>query len=62
LAEFFLLWTTLTGVHLDPERDDVLVWRLTSDGVFMAKSAYNAFFAGTTFAPVHEKIWRSRTP
>ncbi|KAK1698988.1 hypothetical protein QYE76_015685 [Lolium multiflorum] len=42
--------------------EDAFRWRWTADGVYSAKSAYGAFFAGTTVAPVASQIWRSRGP
>ncbi|KAK1665361.1 hypothetical protein QYE76_053520 [Lolium multiflorum] len=48
--------------HLDPEREDSFVWRWSADRNFSARSAYAAFFAGTTVAPVASEIWRSRAP
>uniref|UniRef100_A0ACD6A3J2 Uncharacterized protein n=2 Tax=Avena sativa TaxID=4498 RepID=A0ACD6A3J2_AVESA len=62
VEEFFTLWHVLATVQLSPGVDDVLTWRWTKDGAYSAKSAYNAFFAGSTRAPVAEQIWRSRAP
>jgi hypothetical protein len=60
LAEFFLLCHRLAAVALVPERDDVLVWRWSSDGCYSSKSAYEAFFAGSMKASITNDIWRSR--
>jgi hypothetical protein len=62
VAEFFHLWGILAVVTLDPEREDSFVWRWSADRNFSARSAYAAFFAGTTVAPVASEIWRSRAP
>jgi hypothetical protein len=62
MSEFFRLWGILSGFQLSPERGESFVWRWTVDGNFSTKSAYSAFFAGTTVAPVSTEIWWSRAP
>ncbi|KAK1564018.1 hypothetical protein QYE76_017985 [Lolium multiflorum] len=62
LSEFFLLWQRLANIQLDPEREDVLLWRWSTDDIYSAKLAYEAFFAGQVRASVSEQIWRSRAP
>jgi mannosylglycoprotein endo-beta-mannosidase len=62
LAEFFILWQVLAGVQLTPGREDTLRWCWSEDGVYSAKSAYNAFFAGRARYPAASVIWRSRAP
>jgi hypothetical protein len=62
LAEFFILWQELAGVHLTPGWEDTLRWCWFGDGVYSAKSAYNAFFAGRARYPTASVIWRSRAP
>jgi hypothetical protein len=61
VPEFFLLWGIISDVHLSPEWEDSFLWRWTADGTYSAKSAYGAFFTGTTVAPVASQIWRSRS-
>jgi hypothetical protein len=46
LAEFFILWQVLAVVQLTPGQEDRLRWCWFRDGVYSAKSAYGAFFAG----------------
>jgi hypothetical protein len=46
LAEFLILWQTLTMVQLTPDREDSLRWGWTGDGAYSTKSAYGAFFGG----------------
>jgi hypothetical protein len=62
LAEFFLLWHRLANIVLNPDREDVFVWRWSGDGQYSSNSAYEAFFAGAVKAPVSDEIWRSRPP
>jgi hypothetical protein len=60
MAEFFHLWGILAGFMFVPEQEDSFVWCCSVVRKFSAKSAYVAFFAGTTVAPVTSEIWRSR--
>ncbi|KAK1668111.1 hypothetical protein QYE76_056270 [Lolium multiflorum] len=46
----------------DPEREDSFMWRWSADRNFSVRSAYAAFFAGTTVVSVASEIWRSRAP
>lgn len=62
LPEFFLLWQRLANFHLDPEREDLPLWRWSPDGRYSTKSAYGAFFAGQVRAPISDEIWLSRAP
>lgn len=62
LAEFFMLWHRLGAGALTLEQDDVLLWRWSGDGCYSSKSAYDAFFAGSTKASITQEIWRSRAP
>ena len=62
VPEFFCLWGILANFRLEPAQEDSFFWRWSADGEFSAKSAYRAFFAGTTVAPVSAEIWRSRAP
>ncbi|KAK1661991.1 hypothetical protein QYE76_050150 [Lolium multiflorum] len=52
----------LANFHLDPEREDLPLWRWSPDGCYSAKSAYGAFFAGQVRAPISDEIWLSRAP
>jgi hypothetical protein len=52
LTEFLQLWDTLQGVSLQPDNEDTHTWRLTSNGQYSTKSAYDALFlGGTRFGP-----------
>jgi hypothetical protein len=62
LAEFFILWQVLVVVQLTPGREDTLRWCWPGDGVYSAKSAYNAFFAGRARCSMASQIWRYRAP
>jgi hypothetical protein len=45
------------NVQLIPAQDDVIVWLWSNDDMFLAKSAYNAFFNGMTWVLTKTKIW-----
>jgi hypothetical protein len=49
-------------VILQPGVEDAHVWQLSTSGQYSAKSAYEAFFIGsTTFRP-WERIWKTCAP
>jgi hypothetical protein len=45
MAKFFNMCHVLANVQMKPDREDVIAWQWSNDGVFSAKSTYNAFFA-----------------
>jgi hypothetical protein len=49
-------------VQITPGQEDRLRWCWSGDGVYSAKSAYGAFFAGRARYTVASQIWRSRAP
>jgi len=62
LWEYLDLWDILTEVELQEGNSDKHIWRLSSSGVYTAKSAYDALFEGAiSFAP-YERIWKSWAP
>ncbi|KAK1602185.1 hypothetical protein QYE76_017324 [Lolium multiflorum] len=48
--------------ELHPGSQDTLTWNLTESGSYSAKSAYKAFFQGSTFSPHHNSIWECWSP
>jgi hypothetical protein len=62
LADFFLLWHLLANIQLEPKREDILMWRWTSDDMYSPKSGYDDFFPRTMRALVNDQIWRYRGP
>ena len=46
LWEYLDLWDILTEVELQEGNSDKHIWRLSSSGVYTAKSAYDALFEG----------------
>jgi hypothetical protein len=48
IDEYLMLWRQLDLVNLS-ERADTLVWKWTSNGIYLAKSCYKATFQGSTY-------------
>ena len=48
--------------QLQPEVEDRHIWRLSSNGQYSAKSAYDGFFLGSTLFGPWERIWKSWAP
>jgi hypothetical protein len=44
LTQFIDLWTLISNISLVPEEDDDIVWKLTPNGQYPAKSAYDLQF------------------
>lgn len=56
------LGNRLQQIRLAPEEIDSVCWRWDSLGHYSAKSAYGAFFTGSTRFPCAEAIWKARAP
>jgi hypothetical protein len=62
IVDYLHLWDIVLATVLQPEREDKHIWRLSSNGQYSAKSAYEGFFLGATpFAP-WELIWKTWAP
>ncbi|XP_071685205.1 uncharacterized protein [Lolium perenne] len=62
MAQFIDLWTLISTIHLDPDVDDDIVWRLTANGHYSAKSAYELQFLGSLLSPMNKLIWKAWAP
>jgi len=62
LLDVFQLWDILSGIVLQPEREDTHIWRLSSNGQYSAKAAYEGFFLGASFFAPWERIWKTWAP
>ncbi|CAD6343674.1 unnamed protein product [Miscanthus lutarioriparius] len=62
ITEFVALWERLQGIELRPSEDDRKIWRHTADGQYMAKSAYQLQFIGTTKSMTADITWATKTP
>jgi hypothetical protein len=60
--EFVDLCTRLQGFAFDATIEDSIVWNLTPDGEYSAKSAYQAQFFGTTFTDMKRLVWKAWAP
>uniref|UniRef100_A0A0A8Z0V1 Reverse transcriptase zinc-binding domain-containing protein n=1 Tax=Arundo donax TaxID=35708 RepID=A0A0A8Z0V1_ARUDO len=62
LDEYLQLWNILSSIQLQPGVPDQHIWKLTRSGSYLSKSAYKAYFSGSTsFAP-WKRIWKSWAP
>jgi len=58
MADFVVLWDLVQEVQLTMEEDQIS-WRWTADGVYTAKSAYEAQFRGSYCSFLPSTIWRA---
>ncbi|KAM0888503.1 hypothetical protein ACQ4PT_028326 [Festuca glaucescens] len=61
VVQFFKLWDAVDRVSLSA-RPDSFRWKWTADGAFSSRSAYRAFFHGTTALPGAAQVWNSFAP
>jgi hypothetical protein len=61
LAEYLQLWDTISGIALNV-MEEVHHWKFESSGVFSTKSAYRAFFFGSTTFEPWKRLWKSWAP
>lgn len=57
--EYLQLWDLLENMELQPEINDTHIWQFSSTGQYSTKSAYEAFFIGSTQFNPWERIWKS---
>jgi hypothetical protein len=62
LQEFFLILEQLEGIILQQGIPDKHLWRLSNSGQYTAKSAYDAFFLGSTLFGAADLVWKGWTP
>ncbi|KAM0829110.1 hypothetical protein ACQ4PT_067085 [Festuca glaucescens] len=61
VVQYLHLWDAVHGVVLS-EGEDSFTWKWTADGQFSTRSAYRAFFNGSTVLPGARQLWHSFTP
>lgn len=61
IQEFLALWE-VAGQTLLTEGEDTFRWAWSSSGMFTARSAYLAFFAGRINRDCVDLIWDSKAP
>lgn len=57
LQEFFVMWTRLKDVQLDPDGLDSVRWSWEIYELYSGRSAYAAKFWGWEIAPMAEFTW-----
>lgn len=57
IDQFIQLWELIQPLILSNE-PDAITWRLTNDGAYSAKSAYEAQFIGHIVAPLLHATWK----
>jgi hypothetical protein len=62
LSQFIDLWTLISNINLVPEQDDDIVWKLTPDGQYSLKSAYELQFMGATLSSMDKTVWKAWAP
>jgi hypothetical protein len=62
LSQFVDLWALISNVNLDPEVEDDISWKLTPNGQYTTKSAYELHFIGSTISPMYKTIWKAWAP
>jgi hypothetical protein len=58
LTQFIVLWNKLLDVHLDEGIENTIAWKLTANGQYSAKSAYEVQFIGSTTSIMHKTVWK----
>uniref|UniRef100_A0ACD5W3K6 Uncharacterized protein n=1 Tax=Avena sativa TaxID=4498 RepID=A0ACD5W3K6_AVESA len=63
-ADFLLLWRELSGrgASLIAGQDDSILWLLSPDGVYSAKSAYNLQMEGRQLSVMPNLVWEAWAP
>ncbi|TVU04225.1 hypothetical protein EJB05_50204, partial [Eragrostis curvula] len=62
IVEYLHLWDILLDLELQHGVNDTHFWRLSSNGVYSAKSAHESMFLGSiTFEP-YSRIWKTWAP
>jgi hypothetical protein len=52
----------LSTIHLNELVEDDISWRLTSNGQYSAKSAYEVQFLGLIKSPMYDTVWKAWAP
>uniref|UniRef100_A0A453HCV5 Reverse transcriptase zinc-binding domain-containing protein n=1 Tax=Aegilops tauschii subsp. strangulata TaxID=200361 RepID=A0A453HCV5_AEGTS len=61
IGQCLQLWHRIAGTTLSAE-PDCLIWRWSANGVYSAKSAYTATFAGSTTCAAWKLTWKHWAP
>jgi hypothetical protein len=61
-VQYTNLWEMLQAVHLEPNTPDAITWKLTNDGCYSSKTAYNMQLLGHTESPMPSLVWKPWAP
>ena len=62
LEQFIAPWNMLLPINLQPGVPDTMLWKLSSDGSYSAKTAYLAQFAGLVQSNLQTIVWKAWAP
>jgi hypothetical protein len=62
LSQFVDLWSLLQDFQLNDNLEDDISWRLTENGCYTSKSAYEVQFLGSTMSPLYKSVWKVWAP
>jgi hypothetical protein len=62
MVDYFDLWDVLADFHLQPDVEDRHIWRFSSDGQYLAKTAYKGFSVGSISFEPWERVWKTWAP
>jgi hypothetical protein len=64
MAQYIMLWISVDAVHFDRDdtAEDEIVWCMTSDGAYSARSAYALQFEGSKLSAFTSMVWRVWAP
>jgi hypothetical protein len=62
LTKFVQLWALIQNVHLNEEVEDVIIWKLTSNGQYFAASVYKLQFFGLIESSLNKIVCKAWAP
>jgi hypothetical protein len=62
LSRFVELWSLIQNFHLNENLEDDISWRLTENGHYTTKSAYELQFLGSTLSSLYKSVWKAWAP
>ena len=62
ITQFATLWEILADIQLNNDVPDKIVWKLTQNGSYSSKSAYNMQFLGQTSSTMPALVWKPCPP
>jgi hypothetical protein len=62
LSQFIELSSLVDNFQLQANIEDDISWRLTENGCYASKSAYEVQFLGSTMSPLYKSVWKVWAP